>query len=202
MTHRQLESIVDQLRAAQDRVHDLARRTPNGRWATRADPARWSVSECVAHLNLTSRAFIPLLRRAFDDPRYAGVPAPAVYRRDFFGWLLSFAVGPTPRIAGRRIGRFRTAAGFVPTAQAARDALVAEFDELQHQLIDLAREAEGKPLGRMRVVSPFDARASYNAYSALVVIPRHQHRHLDQAEDVWRDADPSDQHSPSPTPTP
>jgi len=45
--------------------------------------------------------------------------------------------------------------------------------------------AEGRPLEDMRMVSPFDAKVKYNAYSCLVLLPRHQRRHLWQAEQVW-----------------
>ena len=47
---------------------------------------------------------------------------------------------------------------------------------------EVTRQADGLPLDRILVESPFDARVRYNLYSALVMLPRHQHRHLDQAE--------------------
>jgi hypothetical protein len=34
-------------------------------------------------------------------------------------------------------------------------------------------------------VSPFSSRMNYTAFSALVIIAGHQHRHLEQAESVW-----------------
>jgi hypothetical protein len=37
-------------------------------------------------------------------------------------------------------------------------------------------------IDRVKLPSPFEARLSYSAYSALVVIPRHQVRHIQQAE--------------------
>jgi hypothetical protein len=37
-----------------------------------------------------------------------------------------------------------------------------------------------------KIVSPFGGRMKYNAYSALVIISRHQHRHLEQAEEAAR----------------
>lgn len=44
------------------------------------------------------------------------------------------------------------------------------------------READGLPPGCLRIASPFDARLRYNLYSALSILPRHQRRHLWQAE--------------------
>jgi hypothetical protein len=79
----------------------------------------------------------------------------------------------------------KTIPAFVPGSNLDRATTVAEFDRLQIELIDLVEEAEGLPLEQMRIVSPFNSRVSYNAYSCLVILPRHQQRHLWQAEHVW-----------------
>jgi hypothetical protein len=186
----ELAAIVTRLERAQDRLLHLESRTAPERWAARASPDQWSVGECVMHLNLTSRAYVPLLRQMFSDPAFDRYPAPRTYRRDLTGWLLSVTAGNLPVVAGRRLGRVRTAPRFVPEAELDREMVVAEFNTFQHELISLTRAADGKALHKMLVWSPFDARVSYNAYSCLVILPRHQERHLWQAEHVW-DTSPS-----------
>ena len=181
----QLAAIVTQLEDAQQRLHRLEARTPADRWSARSAADRWSIGECIAHLNLTSQAYIPLLRQAFVDPKLANRTAPARYRRDPMGWLLSLSVGNLPRIGRLRFGRVKTKPQFVPGGDLDREMVVGEFNTLQHELIQLTRAAEGKSLEQMRIVSPFDTRVSYNAYSCLVILPRHQQRHLWQAEHVW-----------------
>jgi len=178
----QLQSIVASLESQRAHLHALAANTPADRWGKRADPNRWSVGECVVHLNLTSEAYLPLIRAALADA--SAVESPHTYRRDPTGFLLGYAVGPMPR-ALRRTMRFRTTAGFVPNAGTPRDAAVAEFDRLQSDIVALTRECEGRAIDRLRINSPFDARAKYNVYSALVLLPRHQERHLVQADEVW-----------------
>jgi hypothetical protein len=58
--HPQLQLVADEFAAAQERLHTLAVSMPEEWWAKRADPARWSVGECVAHLNLTAEAYLSL----------------------------------------------------------------------------------------------------------------------------------------------
>jgi hypothetical protein len=174
-----------QFELAQERLHDLVADTPEARWNVRPAVDRWSVAECVAHLNLTAQAYIPMLRDAFSDARFAGVPAPRLYRRDAMGWVVSMTAGPLPRLGRRRFGRVKTIPAFVPGGALERAATVAEFDRLHADLIELTRDAEGRPLEQMKIVSPFDARISYNAYSCLVILPRHEQRHLWQAEHAW-----------------
>jgi hypothetical protein len=172
----QLEAIVAEFESALERIHVLQDRVPAAAWARRPAPERWSPAECVAHLNLTSAAFLPLLRKGLEEARRIGRAAPTRYRRDFFGWMIWRSLG-TP-------GRFRTktTAAFVPSGQRSASELVAEFGRLQAAQIACVREADGLPLQRVKLVSPFDARVRYNLYSALSILPRHQHRHLWQAE--------------------
>lgn len=181
----QLAAIVTQLEDAQHRLHRLEARTSAERWSARAADDEWSIGECIAHLNLTSKAYVPLLRQAFEDPRLANRAAPPRYRRDPMGWLLSLSVGNLPSVGRHRLFRVRTKPQFVPGGDLDREMVVAEFNTLQHELIQLTRAAQGKPLEEMRIVSPFDSRVSYNVYSCLVILPRHQQRHLWQAEHVW-----------------
>jgi DinB superfamily len=180
----QLSAVIDQFERARDRMRRVSASTPDDRWAVRRDPARWSVAECIAHLNLTSRAYIPSLRAAFESHPVSMSPAHR-YRRDAVGWLIGAFSGPMPRIGRFKFGRTKTRASFVPAGSLDRRQLVADFESLQDEQIALTREAVGRPLEAIRIVSPFEPRLSYNAYSCLWLLPRHQHRHLEQAAEVW-----------------
>jgi hypothetical protein len=177
--HSQLQTITAELESAQARLHELVRRTPEPHWYQRVDPDRWSMAECVAHLNLTSEAYVPLVRAALDEGKRSGHPAPARYRRDPVGWLLWRMAGPPVR------HRVKTTAAFIPGARVPLDRLLAEFERLQQVQIAWVAAADGLDLGRLWIRSPFNPRVRYNAYSCLSILPRHQHRHLWQAEQVW-----------------
>lgn len=177
--HPQLQAIADELDTAGGRLGSLARQVPEESWTRRPDPARWSVAECVAHLNLTSLAFLPIIDDAIARAREIDGPAPRRYRRDPVGWLLWKSSGPPVRL------RIKTTAAFVPTGDRRRGDLVTEFDRLQVELVGRVRRADGLRIDRVKVTSPFDARVRYNLYAALSILPRHQHRHLWQAEQVW-----------------
>lgn len=174
----QLQELVDELRSASERLRRLAERLPAERWAERTDSERWSVAECVEHLNLTGRAYLPPLRAALQEARELGGAAPLRYRRDPVGWLLWRTMGPPVRV------RLPTPAAFVPGADREREELLREFERLQEEQVALVREGDGLPLQRVRMRSPFDARVRYNLFSGLSILPRHQHRHLWQAERV------------------
>jgi DinB superfamily len=143
------------------------------------------MAECVAHLNLTSEAFVPLIRAALDEGRRSGRLAPRRYRRDPIGWLLWRMQGPPVR------HRLKTTAPFIPRGGLPLDRLLAEFDRLQQVQIACVEAADGLDLGRLWVRSPFNPRIRYNMFSCLSILPKHQHRHLWQAEQVWSSRKPT-----------
>lgn len=180
--HPQLQIIADEFSFATARLHALASAVHDDRWSVRRDPDRWSVGECVAHLNLTGQAYAEILRDAITSaPRpVASGPWPGRYRRDFWGWLLWKTMPPPVRV------RVKTIAPFVPEGAAPRDRSVAEFEKWQKIQREMLVAADGLPLNAIRVTSPFNAKVRYNLYSCFSILPAHQHRHLWQAEQIWR----------------
>lgn len=174
--HPQLDAIRSEFLSAQRRLHQLADALPAERWAERPHPDRWSVGECVGHLNLTAPAYREAVLAALEECRRQGDPAPRRYRRDPAGWLLWRTMGPPVRF------RTRTKAAFVPNGDTPAHELIAEFDRLQAEQIGWVAMADGLAIDRVRMASPFDARVRYSLYSGLTILPRHQHRHLWQAE--------------------
>mgnify|MGYP000388346392 CR=1 FL=1 len=178
--HRQLQPIVDDYRAASARLHALVEATPVSAWADRPDPDRWSMAECVAHLNLTGAAVVPLMQRAVDEGRQMPRSAAGTsYRRDFTGWMLWRMTGPPARMKMKTIDRF------VPSGEAPATALLAEFENWQQLQIRCVEEADGLPLMKIQITSPFNPKMRYNLYSCFSMLPRHEHRHIWQAEQVW-----------------
>ena len=187
MINDQLQRILIELDAATERLHRLTSGMPERTWAARPTEGAWSVAEGVEHLNLTSRAFVPLLQEAVARAgRLEAGAGAGAYRRDLMGWIIGLSSGPMIRLGSRRLGRIRTTPPFVPSAVPRLDSTLAEFDELQDQVRRIVRDADGRAIDAVKIVSPFDRRVSYSAYSALVIIPRHQVRHIEQAEDSAR----------------
>ena len=182
--NQQLASLIAQLEHAQARLDRLGDLVPDDRWSKRRDSSSWSVGECVAHLNLTSEAYIPRIRKAIEQAR-ALPHKENSYGRDVLGWLFGKMVGPLPTIGKARIGKVKTTPAFVPSGNFPKQQLLAEFKRLQLELMRLVRECDGLQIDKVKITSPFGEKIQYNCYSALVLLPRHEERHLQQAELVW-----------------
>jgi hypothetical protein len=181
---QELADLAGQYDAALARLHALVTALPAEAWGRRPAAGGWSPAECIAHLNLTSTAFVPILHAGLEDARRLGAaavvagasPAPGRLSRDALGWVIAQVSGPSRRF------KSKTQAAFVPTAGRPPGELVAEFERLQADHLACVRAADGLPIHRVKVPSPFEARLRYSLYSALTLIPGHQQRHLLQAE--------------------
>jgi len=178
--HAELLAIEQEFESALDRLHNLRAKVPAELWKRRPQPERWSPGECVAHLNLSSAAMVPLVLKGIEEARRGNVPARAHYRRDLMGWLLWKGLGE-----GRRF-KTKTIPAWVPSGERHPDDLVAEFERWQALQIACVRDADGLPIDSVKITSPVDARARYNVFAALSIMARHQHRHLWQAEQAAR----------------
>jgi DinB family protein len=186
IVQQQLATIIHSLESAQARLRHLSDNVAEKVWSRRGADGQWSAADCVEHLNITSHAFLPRLRDASVEARQLRADPTTHYKRDAIGWFLSMMIGPMRHIGRLRLVKVKTLAPFVPKGGKSRSQLLSEFVRMQADLVTLIRSADGLPLDRVKIVSPFGERIKYNAYSAMVVVARHQHRHIDQAEEAAR----------------
>jgi hypothetical protein len=179
---KQLEAAAEEFARVRSRFAALDARASDAEWATRPSPEEWSVAECITHLNLTSAAMLPRMRTALATARDLPPVGARAYRGSLFGRMLAAMVGPVPVVLGFKLGRTRTAAAFVPGAALPRAQVASEFRQWNAQEAALLREAEGLQVDKVSVASPFVEGARYDAYSAIWIVARHEHRHLAQAE--------------------
>ena len=84
----QLERIAGELADARRRARELAAPLTAASWPTRPAADQWSVAECLIHLNLTSRAFLPLIGDAIAKGRELNLLSAGPYHRDLLGWFV------------------------------------------------------------------------------------------------------------------
>jgi hypothetical protein len=169
-------SIEKELDDATARARQLVDNTPGRLFTVRPTLTQWSAAECLGHLNISTEVFLPVLRRAIDEARAKRLAADRPPKMDLLGRVLRWLIEPPFR------SRFKTPPAFVPKSVRAKSEALAEFSLLQSQLIDTLHLVSEAGAGSIKIVSPFDARTRYNAFSALRIIAAHQRRHLWQAE--------------------
>jgi len=181
----QLAKVLESLESAQKKLRTLSDGVSEAAWNKHPAPDAWSAADCVEHLNLTSRAYVPRLREALDRARLLGRPPTTRYYLDVAGRVMAFMMRPMKHIGRFKIGRVKTTGPFTPRGGQSREQLLSEFVRLQSDLMTIVRSADGVPIDKVKIQSPF-GNLRYNAYSALEIVAQHQHRHLQQAEEAVR----------------
>src|SRR5687767_117388 len=101
----------------------------------RPAPEAWSVSECLEHLNVTARLYLPVLDEGIADAIRRGLYAEGPYRYNLLGRLLVKAVEPPPRF------KQKSPRAFHPESNRTRHGITAAFRAYQVQFIDRLRQA-------------------------------------------------------------
>ncbi len=173
--HAQLDAIAAAL--GESTAH-VCRFLERGEQAFHQRPAAaaWSAAECVQHLSLTTRAYLPMIDAALATTDTRGVGADHRYRPDLLGRFLAWLLAPPFRT------KTKTASPFVPVAVGTGAEVIAEFHGLQEDLVQRVQRCRGRDLERIRLASPFNARVKYNMYSAFLILVAHERRHLVQAD--------------------
>ncbi|HWR15658.1 MAG TPA: DinB family protein [Terriglobales bacterium] len=168
----QLAAIADELNAVNDGWKQLASQVEVDKVWQRPAKGGWSVGECLDHLTTTTRQMLPAVKKALSNGPKGGGP----YKMDLKGKLLVWFMEPPYRM------KFKAVPNFQPH-QTEKDPL-REFLQSQEEALDVLRRCNGLDLNKLKIVSPVDARMSYNAYAALKLLPAHQRRHLWQAQQI------------------
>src|SRR3954449_7189405 len=93
----QLPALVAEFRAINERAKALVQRAGEAKLMDRPPKGGWSVAECLEHLNLTTRAFLPQWRDALKAARAQGLLGDGPYHTDFWGKLLTWTLEPPPK---------------------------------------------------------------------------------------------------------
>lgn len=145
---------------------------PAERLTARPGGKSWSAAECLQHLNITSRAFLPRLERALEEMAAGGG---AALRMEPMARLLEWWLEPPSRL------KAPTTPPFLPGGGLDATAVLAEFVELQARWLRFVAAARGRALDSAKIQSPFAEKVRYNCFSALRVALAQTRRHLWQA---------------------
>ncbi|MDX1546753.1 MAG: DinB family protein [Rhodothermales bacterium] len=149
----------------------------------RPAPDRWSVGECLDHLNRTGALMVPRLERAIARGRSKGLTAEGPFT---YGWLGRWWIRAMQPASRRKM---TTPKVFRPSASALEPApVVAAFEALQDDLMALVRAADGLDLRRVKAASAAlpVLRLSLGVWFASTAA--HEERHLAQARRVMAHA--------------
>jgi DinB family protein len=177
-----LQDLVRQLGAIKAEGHALCAGLSESQFNWRPEPKRWSIAECLVHVNISVSRTLPAFDRAIDQGRAKGRTAEGggPFR---YGWFANWMVRSMEPPPKRRMKTFPIF-DVPPAATHALAQVLPEFVAVRDRIADRVRSSEGLDLRRVKVVSPVTRllRMPLGAYFQFVIA--HDRRHLWQARQV------------------
>ena len=146
----------------------------------RPAPNQWSVGECLEHLNITHRQWLPLMEDASREGRDRGTLHPGPYSYGFLSRLFLRLVQPPPRL------KVKAPAPFQPPAHLDKDRVIEDFKTLHARAEQVIRDSNGIDLAKVRVQSAFSRHIRYPLGMGFWILAAHDRRHILQARNVRR----------------
>ena len=144
----------------------------------RPDPGKWSIAECLAHLNLTAATVQKIMARGIEQAKQEKKFGEGPFSIGPNGRLLVWIAEPPPKFRIRAPKNVRPPAAIDDPLQ-----VLPAFMKAQDEWERLMREQEGLDLAKIKVGQGiFRMRLA----AALPWMMAHQRRHLLQAENVKR----------------
>lgn len=141
-------------------------------------PNAWSIAQCIDHLNVTARLYLPLLDDGIANAIRQGLYGEGPFTYWWLARMFVRMLEPPPRL------RMKAPVPFQPPPPRARREIMAAFRAYQVQYVDRLRQANGLDLARARVRSVAAAWIYMPLGTGFAVMAAHERRHLWQARKV------------------
>lgn len=192
-TAKDLDDLLAEVERQHYEVVDLFDEAPPEAAKWRPDPARWSMTGHIAHLDIVNRAYLDGLAEAIGDGARPGKGEPVEAESEADSSDAGESEGGEPDEPFRhpRIARWfvrslepppkprmKTLRSMVPEDDLDPEEAVAEFQLNQKELARLIEEARGLDLGKVRFSSPFLRLLRLSVGTGFEAVLAHNRRHL------------------------
>ena len=174
-----IDDLNEQLREIKAKAEQLLSSLDTEQVGRRPNPAKWSIAECLAHLNLTAAVAQPLAEKAIQLAKEKKVSAKGPFPLGAVGTLFTWIAEPPPRF------RMWAPKKIAPKVDAADVSQVtAEFMRCHSEWERLVQQAADLDMARAKVRSPFPGLPRFRLSGFFSWMFAHERRHLLQAENI------------------
>lgn len=178
----ELRDYYEQIESIQEDAQELTAPLDDTQFNWQPKPSQWSISECLAHLNVADGLDLKILAEEIDRGRDAGLTGQGPFRYGFLSrWFVGFMDAPP---------KFKVKAPWVyqPPLGYPKDKVVPEFVSIHDRMLELVSKANGLDLARIKVASPAGP-VKFSLGQRFALLAAHDRRHLWQAWQVRKHRD-------------
>jgi hypothetical protein len=179
--HPDLESLRQQFAAIRTDAENLLRGLTNEQFNWRPEPGKWSIAECIAHLNLADGLDLAAIDAAISQARRDGIVGNGPFRYGAVSSWFIRRIEPPPSSMKAKAPKV-----YAPAERADLALATGEFRRIQARLAELVVAADGVDLARVKVPTPFSKWIKFSLGQRFRLIAAHDRRHLYQAWGVRR----------------
>jgi len=173
----ELRDYYEQIENIKEDASELSAPLTDSQFNWRPSPKKWSISECLVHLNLTDGLDLAGMAAEIEHGHAAGITAKGPFRYGVFSRIFIRYTEPPPKI------RIKAPQAYVPPAGHLKDRVVPEFLSIHDRLLGLIVQSNGLDLARIKVGTPIP-RIRFSLGQRFALITAHDRRHLWQAWEV------------------
>ncbi len=174
----ELNAYREAILAARSDAETLTHSLTDAAFNWRPESGRWSVGQCLDHLNHTLGPLLPSLETAVEQARRKGLTAQGPSR---YGWLNRWFVRAMDPANTRKM---RAPRPYLPAANLSCREVIQQFLLLQDRLIRCIESSEGLDLVRIKAASPALGALRLSLGTWFAATAAHERRHLRQARAV------------------
>src|SRR5262245_9338661 len=175
-----LSEVIAQAEQVRSAVNAAFRGLSSEQINWKPSPSEWSIAQCLEHLLLLNKPYIPQIEKILAGKRQASLWERAPLLPAFFGRLGLAAVQP----ASKQQVKARPA--FVPASSDIDIGILHRFSAHQGDLIHLMKATAELPIEKIIITSVVSPVVTYSLSDAYRILVAHERRHLQQAERVMQ----------------
>jgi len=138
----------------------------------RPQPGKWSIAENLAHLNITTQAYVPSIQRALHLARERGLKGSGAFDLGLTGKLFVGYLEPPFKVKTKAPKMIQ------PLLQGPASDALPQFLRGLEAFGKLVNSAEGVDCARAGFVSPFASILHMKLIAAFATVTAHDRRHL------------------------
>jgi hypothetical protein len=140
-------------------------------------PHSWSVGECLSHLVNSNSLYLDKIENILNSFA-TGSEKDFTYKQSFMGKLIAKGVDPS------NLKKAKTFKVFFPDKSDVQKNIINDYTNASEKLISLAGKMQHLDLKKVKLSSPVNLLIRLNLGDSLIIIPKHDERHLNQAKRV------------------
>ena len=140
-------------------------------------PDSWSVGECLSHLVNSNNLYLNKIENILNSFP-TGSEKNFTYKQSFMGKLITKGVNPA------NVRKAKTFKVFFPDKSEVQKNIIYEYVKSSEKLIELVGKMRHLDLKKIKLSSPVNVLIRLNLGDPLIIIPKHDERHINQAERV------------------